>query len=245
MEYKLYIPDIKWKILCGFKILIIVGILSYIFFDSLLGFLLVTPMIPIFWFREKKDFVEKRRFKVKENFKDFIALLSGNLGAGYSLENSFSYAYEEYQKAYKNESVIKDELVNIINGIRCNKRLEDMLMEFGARCGIKEIEDFAELIVTAKIYGGNIIKLIKQTTANYKENCMTEMEIQTMISAKKLESKIMILAPLIIVLYMRLTNGNYMMVLYETLWGRVVMTICMWVVIIAGLLINKIMKIEV
>ena len=90
-----------------------------------------------------------------------------------------------------------------------------------------------------------MIKLIKQTAINFSEKHQVEMEIKTMISAKKLEGRIMLIAPLAIVLYMRMTNGEYMRILYETGMGRMVMTICFGIVVVAGMLIEKIINIEV
>lgn len=244
MESKLFIPDIKWRITSVLKIMFTCIGLAFVFYDSLTGCIFVLPVVPLFWICEKRNFIEDRRRSIKEDFKDFLMLLSGNLGAGYSLENSFCHSCQEYRSGYK-DSLLFGELQHIVKGLEYNKRLEDMLIEFGEKTRIKEIEDFAELIVTAKIYGGNIIKLIKQTADNYRENSMTELEINTMIASKKMESRVMLLAPVLIVVYMRLTNGEYMNVLYETGFGGVVMTICMYLLILAFVITNKIIKIGV
>ena len=74
---------------------------------------------------------------------------------------------------------------------------------------------------------------------------MVEEEIETVISAKKLEGKIMLLMPFLIVLYMKLTNKGYMNVIYESTLGNAVMIVSLIIVLAAGMVIDKTVKIEV
>ena len=118
-------------------------------------------------------------------------------------------------------------------------------MDLATRSGVDDIKDFAKLISTTKIYGGNMVAVIRQTVTNLSEKYMVEEEIETVISAKKLEGKIMLLMPFLIVLYMKLTNKEYMNVIYESTLGNVLMTTGLIIVLAAGLAIDKIVKIEV
>ena len=100
-------------------------------------------------------------------------------------------------------------------------------------------------MATAKKYGGNINTLINKTKKKLNHKLMVEKEIETMIAAKKLEGHIMLLMPFGIVFYMRVTNGDYIDLLYENTMGVVVVTVALLVVLVCGLLINKITRIEV
>lgn len=244
MESRIYVFDIRKRLNSILKIALISLFFSLVFYDSLMGMIFFMPFVPFLLKYEKENFFHQIKKKIKEEFKDFLLLLSGNLGAGYSLEKSFCQSYEEYQKNYKEEYLTKG-LRDIVIGLGYNQRLEDMLLRFGNRTRVKEIEEFAELLVTAKIYGGNIIKLIKSTSDNYRENYVTELEIQTMIASKKLEARIMLMAPILIVLFMRVTNGTYMDVLYNTDFGTLVMTVCMYLLVATFFITNKIMEIGV
>ncbi len=244
MESKILVPDKRWVAFSAAKITAICLCMALLFYNSLIGFFFAMPYVPILWKCEKRNYRDSTKRKIKENFKDFLSLLSGNLGAGYSLENSFCQSVEEYKNSF-NDSVIIYELEKIEKGLNYNKRLEDMLTDFGNRVKIKEIKEFAALIVIAKIYGGNIIKLVKQTSDNYRDNFMTELEIQTMTASKKFESRIMLVAPVMIIVFMRFTNEEYMAVLYDTMFGNIVMTVCLALLMVAFMVTNKIIQIEV
>ena len=53
-----------------------------------------------------------------------------------------------------------------------------------------------------------------------QESELVELEIQTVLAAKKLEGRIMLFVPFGIVLFLRMTNASYMQVLYTTATGR-------------------------
>lgn len=244
MDNPILSPGIKWMVVESVKIVVVCVLIGLLFYNSLWGGLVVAPVGLILWKLDRKNHVAAKKDRIEGEFKDFIVLISGNLNAGYSLENAFLQAKKEFVGSREN-SIIGYELEKMVNGLRCHNSLEDMLLSFGNSTQIGEIIDFANLIRTAKQHGGNIIKLIKRTVNNFAEKYSVEMEIKTMISAKKLEGRIMLLAPLAIVLYMRMTNGNYMEILYNTTMGRVIMTLCLVVVLVSGLFIEKIIDIEV
>jgi tight adherence protein B len=72
-----------------------------------------------------------------------------------------------------------------------------------------------------------------------------ENEIDTMITSKRLEQRIMCIMPFAIVAYLRLTNGTYISGMYGNLPGIIAMTICLIVIAVSGLWGKKIVNIEV
>ena len=87
--------------------------------------------------------------------------------------------------------------------------------------------------------------LIRQTAGNISQKQLVELEIMTTIAAKNLEGKIMLIMPMAIMFYMKLTNQEYIEILYEQLFGRIVMSICMIVLAFMWIWIGKITRIEV
>ena len=65
------------------------------------------------------------------------------------------------------------------------------------------------------------------------------------VFSKKLEFEIMCAVPFFIILYMKLTFGEFLSVLYENATGRCFMTICLIVYIAAYSFGRKIIHIEV
>lgn len=245
MNYSAYKPDISWKVIEIIKIAACAAATAFLFYNSVVGILSGLIIAPFIWKRDKVIFKDMRKRKLRDEFKDAIILLSGNLNAGYSLENALVQVYSNFGVLHSEDSYMDKELRIIANGLKCNKNVEELFTDFGMRCGISEISDFANLIASAKLYGGNLIQLIRQAAGNLNDISMVELEIGTMISAKRLEGKIMLFTPFIILLYMRFTNYLYMIPLYETVSGNIVMSISLALIFISGEMINRMIRIEV
>ncbi|MBR1816130.1 MAG: hypothetical protein IJ763_05455 [Lachnospiraceae bacterium] len=245
MDYKKYKPTKKWVISEVVKICALSLGTGYIFFESLIWSLVVLPFGIIVWKKDIESYIAKRKKMLTKEFREMIVVLSGNLNAGYSLERAFAVTYGDMRKSGEEYQYILSELKVIINGIECNRRAEDMLLDLGTRSDVRDILDFARLIVSTKIYGGNIVSIIRQTAGNIAEKHMVEEEINTIIASKKLEGRIMLMMPFLIIIYMKLTNSGYMDIMYRTALGNIVMCISLIFIILSGFLINKIVKIEV
>ena len=245
MDYERFKPDKSWVIKETAKIIFVSLSIGYLFYGRIIFAVFVLPIGYIFWKRDRQMFISERKKILGNEFKDMITSLSGNLNAGCSLERAFYKTCQDLYNSGIQYQYIIDELKKIIHGLECNTRVEDLIMDLATRSGVGDIKDFAKLITTTKIYGGNMVAVIRQTVSNLSEKYMVEEEIETVISAKKLEGKIMLLMPFLIVLYMKLTNKEYMNVIYESTLGNVLMTTGLIIVLAAGLVIDKIVKIEV
>ena len=95
---------------------------------------------------------------------------------------------------------------------------------------------------------GNVrcsISVIRNAVKIISEKIDTEKEIHTMLVSKKLEFEIMCAVPFVIILYMKMTFGDFLEVLYGNTAGMIVMSICLAVYIAAYRLGRYIIRIEV
>lgn len=76
----------------------------------------------------------------------------------------------------------------------------------------------------AKRSGGDFHKIIATTIEHISDKIEVEREVQTVISAKKMEQKIMNVIPVFIILYLNLTSGEFLAPLYGNIFGISVMT---------------------
>ena len=137
------------------------------------------------------------------------------------------------------------ELQILTNGIACHKRIEQLLMALADRSGVDEIRELAAMIEAAKRYGGNIPYLIRRMVRQMQESELVELEIQTVLAAKKLEGRIMLFDPFGIELFLRMTNASNMQVLYIPAPGRNRMRVSFSVIGLSSWWIEKILSIEV
>lgn len=78
--------------------------------------------------------------------------------------------------------------------------------------------------IAAKRSGGDFHKIIATTIEHISDKIEVEREVQTVISAKKMEQKIMNVIPVFIILYLNLTSGEFLAPLYGNIFGISVMT---------------------
>lgn len=244
-SYNAYKPDMSWRAMELVKTAVCISVICVLFFRSAAWFPAVIPVGIMLWKTDVARYADGRKRRLREEFKDMIIMLSGNLNVGYSLENSFIRTAEDMRKLYGDKGMLQPEMQSIINGLRCNCDIEILLKAFGDRSGIAEIADCADLIAAAKRHGGDTIQIIRQVARNLSERSSVEAEIEATIAAKQLEGRIMMIMPFAVVWYMRVTNGSYMEILYQTLAGNLVMGLGLALILLAGWIINRITQIEV
>lgn len=191
--------------------------------------------------KDKKLMEQKRKLSLQ--FQSLMEALVTSLSAGYSLETAFYEAKKDLLLLYEKTDFIIRELEIIQTGLGMNLSVEKLLLDFGNRSDIEDIKNFANVVVAAKRNGGNLIHIIQKTVNCISDKISVEEEIATMIAAKKLEQKIMMIMPYGMILYLRLTNGNYLDPLYHNPIGIFLMTVFLIGIYIADLWARKIMEI--
>lgn len=241
-EYRLHPKEWFFYSLEGILFIAAVG---YFFYRSWVACLCLMPMLFLFFREKKKDLAGKRRQELSIEFKDMILAVSANQKAGYSIENAFRESYRDMEMLYGAEAVICQEMRYIIAGLDNNVVLEKLVYSLGQRSGLPDIVQFADVFYIAKRSGGNMTDILAKTAAVLEQKTETDKEIQVMISASKMEQKIMNMVPFLIIFYVSSTSKGFFDVLYHNLIGIMIMTVCLGFYMTAYLLSRRIVNIEV
>jgi len=229
----------------GFTGLLYVVLAAYLFFDNFFMAILMSPYVIFYVKRRAKEKIKENRRKLCQEFKEAIISLSVSLNAGYSIENSFKEAQKELQILYGKETLIVRELQEIVSRIANNECVEEVLCAFADRSEVEEIKYFADVFKYAKRNGGDMIAIIRNTASTIRQKIDVEQEIQTVISGKKMEVKVMQIMPFAMIAYLRLTSPSFIAFLYGNLIGIVVMSVCLLIYAGALLLAKRIVEIDV
>lgn len=245
IQYYEYHLSVKEYVLSGILILGLSGAYSYVFYKSMIAFFIM--LCPFYFYIKliKKQLIKKRLQTLNIQFKEFCLSLSAQLSAGYSLENALIETYRELSQIYGKEAYICKEIKNIIFKLKISITIEESFYDMADRTQIEDIRLFAEVISIAKKNGGDMIEIVKSTANSISRKIEVEREIRMMINGKKYEQTIMNVVPLILVLYMEVTSKDIMIVMYQTIIGRVIMTICFIAYVIAFCIGLKITDIKV
>lgn len=220
-------------------------LITFFFYKSVAAFLILLLGFPIAYKSYKKDLCEKRKRKLVAEFSETLTSVSVNMKAGFSLENAFVESYKDIKLFYKEESLMAEEILRIRKGLEINITLEELIEDLSKRSGQEEITLFSEVLKASKRNGGNITEVLSNTAERIQESICVDKEIETLISEKKLELRIMEIMPFVILLYLQVTSVGYFDVCYEGVKGRVFMSGMLLIYFLSMGLGKKIMKIEV
>ena len=123
-----------------------------------------------------------------------------------------------------------------------NRTIEELMEELGRKSGVEQIGEFAQVFSIAKRSGGNVAGVIETTAQVIHRQIEAREEARTILSARRMEQRIMSLMPFCIVFYVKLGNPGYFDSLYHNLKGILVMSLCMGVYMVAWSLSERILR---
>lgn len=244
-DYSIYQFSLRERIKYVFLYSALDACISYLFFFSWTAFLLLLPGAVLF-FRERREALQKRRaVEMKRQFMDGMQLLTVSLQAGYSVENSVREAVKELRRVYEPEAFIVREFQIMEAQLTVNRNMEELFMDFGERSAVDDIQSFAEVFLTAKRSGGDLIAVIRNTVFCIRQKQETLHEIETSLAGKVMEQNVMSMIPLFILAYVKFTSPDFLGVMYGNLTGVTIMVLCFLVYVLAYFWGRNIVQIEV
>ena len=198
--------------------------------------LAVPAGIPIAWrymAGKKKQLTEERKKRLNYHFRDVLSSLQTALAAGYSVENGLREAVKDIGKLYGQGDEAVQELERMCVQLRLQIPVEELFEELGQRSGVEDIKNFAEVLAIAKHTGGRLDKIVEDAGRTIRERIETLQEMDAAQASRRYEQQIMSLAPVGIILYLRLSFRGFIEQLYGNILGVVFMSICLGVYLLA------------
>ena len=221
------------------------ALFSLLFYRSILAFVIFLPGVWLFLKSRREDLNRQRKRQILSEFTTGMQMVNASLQAGYAMENAFREAAVELRKIYPENSFIMTEFRYILSQLGLNVPVESLLTDLGRRTQIEDIVNLAEVFQTAKRTGGDMIGIIRGAVTSIQAKAQTREEIETNLSGKASEQKIMSAAPLAIIAYTSLTSPGFLDACYHNTLGILIMTGALAVYAAAYLWGKKIMQIEV
>lgn len=227
------------------KALLIYCTVLYLFYESVVPGIVLFPFFVLYIREWLEDTAMKKEQEFRVQFCDSIQALSSSLKTGYSIENAIRETRKDLSSVYGEDARIIKEYDQMIAKMNMNITAVQAMEEFADRVRQEDTDNFVTVFVSSKSSGGDSVEMIRRAVRMIREKMETEHEIQTILAAKKLEFRIMCAVPLGIILYMKLTFGDFLDVLYGNAAGITVMSVCLLVYGAAYCYGRKILRIEV
>ena len=227
------------------QFLLLLALVSYLFYHSYLPFLIFFPFLRLYLNMKRKELIKNRLNKLLLEFKDAILAIAAALQAGYSIENAFAECLKEMKMQYGENSCIVYEFTIIDHRLQMNDTLERILQDFAERCNLEDVREFTEVFRVAKKSGGDYISIIQATVDTISSKIEIKNDIAALLSGKKYEQKTLSIIPLAIIAFVGFSSPGFLDALYKNIIGVTIMTVCLILYITAIMISNKIMSIEV
>lgn len=221
------------------------GLISYTFYRNLTVFLILIPFGILYPWMKQGELKKKRLERLNLEFKEASSALAGALSAGYSVENAFVVTVKELRVLYGENCLIVQEFSYMQEQIGMNRSVEQVLWEFGQRSGLEDIKNFAEVFSVAKRSGGDLVAILNHTSQVIAQKVQVKEEIRTLTASKQYEQKIMNLMPFLIVFYIDMTSPGFFTIMYGSVIGKAIMTVCLIIYLTSCWIAQRILKIQV
>lgn len=219
--------------------------MAYLFYESWIAFILLTPIGVWYFLHWESERIEKKRQEFLEQFREMIQSLSVSLQVGYSVENALKETKQDLSMLYKEDTAIQRELTYMLRQAYLQMPMEEIMEDWAKRVEQEDVWNFVNVFVMAKKNGGNAIGIIRNTAREIREKLDVQLEIETILAARKYEFKVMAVIPFGMIGYMKVSFPEFMKILYGNLLGTGVMTGCLAMYCSAYILGERIVNIEV
>ncbi|MCR4614910.1 MAG: hypothetical protein K5756_01995 [Clostridiales bacterium] len=218
----------KWTHIINVAIMILVGTISGKVF------------LPI----RRDQIIAKRKKVLREQFIALLDSLSTSIASGKNVPNAFLAARDDLRIQYPEEAYIIQEVNNILSGIRNNIEVGSMLVDFGERSGIQDIQTFGRVFEIAFAKGANLKEVVRNSNSILSTKIEIEEEINTKVASTKNEQLIMLVMPIVLVSMIKMSGGDFAKN-FTTPTGILTTTIAIGFFVVAYFIGRKILAIEV
>ncbi|MBQ9373675.1 MAG: type II secretion system F family protein [Oscillospiraceae bacterium] len=212
-NYKVYYMSKLEKVLYFLLAFVIGAVVGYLFYGGLgrdefgqrttLSWILDISIPTIVGLVAGRIFVPTRTKQIRDKnarnlnsqFRDFLEAFNTSIGAGKNVVDSFHAVYDDMRIQFEEDAFIVKELEVILSGMANNFDVEDLMEDLGNRSGNDDIVSFANVFRISYRKGGNLKDTINTTHSILSDKMEIKEEIETMVSASKMEQTVMIFMP--------------------------------------------------
>lgn len=181
----------------------------------------------------------KRFRKFTEHFPDVLDSLARALRAGYPLSATLDLVAHEAEEPVATE--MKKVATEAKLGIGWQRALETL----GQRVPLLEINLFAAAVTLHSRTGGKLSEVLSGLAGTMRENLALQGEVRALAAHGKLTGAILTALPVGIAVMMFVVSPSYMLVLFNHPWGKSLIAIAIFCLVLAHFVIRKLVDVKV
>ena len=181
----------------------------------------------------------RRLRKFNLQLVDTLVSMSNALKAGFSISQTFESV------ARDGENPIAQEFNVFLQQTRVGVNFTDALYRLQERVGSDDLKLVCLAIETARQTGGNLTEIFEQISSTIRERMRIENRIRTLTSQGKLQGIVVGSMPIVIGVALMIVDPGLMLPFLHSLTGVIVIAAVVVLITLGGLIIRKIIRIDV
>lgn len=181
----------------------------------------------------------RRRKAFNQGLPDTLQLMSGSLAAGLSLAQSVDTIVREGSEP------IAGEFRRVLVETRLGVSLEDALEGVGERFESKDFEWVVMAIKIQRQVGGNLAELLDTVAATMREREYVRRQVAALAAEGKLSAWVLGGLPPMFMLYLLLTNRDYVIVMFQEPLGWAMLAGAATILAVGVFWMSRLVKVEV
>lgn len=214
------------------------GILLYLFDVPLflvLFIMLILYMIPGLYVKMTKV---SRGKKLNNQLPEALSILSNGLRAGLSFTQSMLVAGKEMEDpiAYEFNKIVRDNSLG--------KPIDEALSDFSKRTEDEDIDIFVTAILIQRQVGGNLSEILDVLANTIRDRIKLRGDIKTITAQSKMSAVVVGSIPFVLAIILNLLNPEFMLPLFNTLIGNILIGVVLTMQTVGVLILMKIIKVK-
>ena len=215
------------------------GLLAFLGFHAVLAGVTAAPFgsaIPYLLLRVQRN----RRLKAfNTQLPDAIDLMARSLVAGHSMGSSIELI------AGQSPEPLAGEFVQVFQQQRLGIHFRDALLQMGTRLPSRDLQFLITAILVQKETGGDLTEILDRASHVIRERVRIEGEVRTRTAQGRLTGWILALLPIVMLALINLISPGYSSVLFHDPTGQKLLYAGGTCIILGGLIIRKIVDVQV
>jgi tight adherence protein B len=180
-----------------------------------------------------------RAEKLREQLPDVLTIMASSLRAGHSFLQALDTTAKEIAQPAATE------FQRVVAEIRLGRSAEDALGALAERVGSADFKWAVLAVNIQREVGGNLAEILDNVADTLRERATMRRQVRVLTSEGRLSAYVLAAMPFAIALYMFAVNRDYIMLLFNTKIGMVMLAGAAFLLIAGVLWMRKIVDIDV
>ncbi len=192
--------------------------------------------IPFLYLGHKK---KRRMNKFQAQLPEALDLMARSLRAGHAFSTGMKLASDEFDDPLGSEFGITLDEINFGLGV------DEALKNLVGRVDCPDLNYFAVSVILQRETGGNLSEIMENIAHLIRERYKFYGKVKALAAEGKLSMWVLMALPFVVVALLLFLNKKYIMILFTVEVGKIMVGVSLVLMVIGGLVMRKMINIEV